>query len=130
MSASQASALDEISFQLAATLDTYDHDVAKMVETWLDMELYRTVSDEIEEIRRYSAALPQLSVPWVELLIAHGELVHSLWRLRFQEVESDRERLAEVRDRHTACVRSLKMRCVHMLARAGLQDSPGPGAFA
>ena len=130
MSASQASALDEISFQLAATLDTYDHDVAKMVETWLDMELYRTVSEEIEEIRRYSAAMPQLSVPWAELLIAHGELVHSLWRLRFQDVDSDRERLAEVRDRHTACVHSLKVRCVRMLARPAQQGSEGSGAFA
>jgi hypothetical protein len=123
MSASQASALDVISFQLAAALDTYDQDLEEMVETWLDMDLYGKVSDEIEEIRRYSAALPQLSVPWVELLIAHGELVHSLWRLRFQEVESDRERLAEVRDRHTACVRSLKARCVRMLARHAQQGA-------
>lgn len=117
MSASHASALDAIAFQLAAALDEYDEDVGRMVDTWLDMELYHRVSAEIEEIRGFSAALPQLSVPWVELLIAHAELVHSLWRLRFQEVGAHRERLDEVREHHSACVASLRSRCLRLMAR-------------
>lgn len=117
MSASQASALDAIGFQLAAALDEYERDVGRMVETWLDMELYQQVSDEIEEIRRYCTALPQLSVPWVELLIAHAELVHSLWRLRFDQVEADRERMIHVRASHAECLDSLRSRCMRVIAR-------------
>lgn len=117
MSVSQFQALDAIASQLASALEAYEEDVGGMVETWLDMERYQRVSAEIEEIRHFSAAVPQLSVQWVELLIAHAELVHSLWRLRFQEVDTDRERLREVRARHAACVESLRVRCARLPAR-------------
>ena len=117
MSASHASALDAIAFQLAAALDRYGEDVERMVDTWLDMELYGRVSDQVEDIRVLSAALPQLSICWVELLIAHAELVHSLWRLRFREEAADRERLDAVHARHSACVASLKNRCLRTLVR-------------
>lgn len=118
MSASHAPALDAIAFQLVAALEQYDEDVGRMVDTWLDMELYQRVSAQIEDIRHYSAALPQLGVHWVELLIAHAELVHSLWRLRFQEVDADREQLETVRARHAACVASLRSRCSRVVERS------------
>lgn len=118
MSASHAPVLDAIAFQLAAALDRYEQDVESMVESWLDMELYGRVSEEVEEIRVFCAALmPQVSVHWVELLIAHAELVHSLWRLRFREDSADGERLREVRSRHDACVASLRARCIRLLTR-------------
>ena len=118
MSASHAPELDAITLQLAAALEDYEQHVSAMVDAWLDMDLYRHVSDEIEEIRMLSAALPQLSVHWVELLITHAELVHSLWRLRFQEDEGDRARLGEVRARHADCIASLRARCLRLLARS------------
>jgi hypothetical protein len=117
MSASHAPALDAIAFQLAALLEKYDQTVAAMIDTWLDMDLYREVSEQVEQVRAYSAALPQLSVHWVELLIAHAELVHSLWRLRFQEGGAQREKLDEVRARHADCVASLRGRCIRLLTR-------------
>ena len=118
MSAFEAPALDAIAFQLAAALEKYDQDVARMVDTWLDMDLYHEVSEEIDQIRMYSAALPRLSVGWVELLIAHAELVHSLWRLRFQEDGADRTRLEEVHARHAECVEFLRVRCLRLLVRS------------
>jgi hypothetical protein len=118
MSAHDAPAFDAIAFQLAAALDRYDQDVGAMVETWLDMELYRCVSDEVEHIRLLSASLPQLSVAWVELLIAHAELVHSLWRLRFNDDATDRVKLDEVRARHNDCVQSLRKRCLRLMSRS------------
>ena len=117
MSATQAPALDAIAFQLAAALEQYGNDVERMVDTWLDMELYQQVSDQVEHVRMLSAALPQLSVHWVELLITHAELVHSLWRLRFQEDGSDRAKLLAVRERHASCVSSLRGRCLRLITR-------------
>lgn len=117
MSASHAPALDAIAFQLAVALERYGEDVERMVDTWLDMELYGSVSDQIEQIRMYSAAVPQLSVSWVELLIAHAELVHSLWRLRFRADDADRERIEQLRQRHAGCVASLKSRVLRVLCR-------------
>jgi len=37
------------------------------------MERYRTVGECIEDIRRYAAALPTVSVQFVALLIAHDQ---------------------------------------------------------
>lgn len=116
MTASSAPALDAIAFQLAARLEDYEGDVDRMVDTWLDMELYQEVSARIEEIRAMTTAVPQLSVPWVELLVAHAELVHSLWRLRFQELDADRVLLQQVRSRHVDCVRTMRSRCLRLLA--------------
>lgn len=118
MSASEAPALDAIAFQLVAALEEYDVGAADMVDTWPDMERYRRVSEQIDRIRLYSAALPSLSVHWVELLIAHAELVHSLWRLRFREDGADRERLHQVREHHGHCVESLRTRCLRVLTRS------------
>jgi hypothetical protein len=117
MSASHAPTLDAIALQLAAALDQYEREVASMIETWLDMELYGTVSERVEEIRMYSADLPQLSVQWVELLIAHAELVHTLWRLRFREDPQDRLHYEEVRARHAGCLDSMRRRCHRLLLR-------------
>ena len=116
MSASHAPALDAIALQLVAALEQYDRDVTAMVDTWLDLDRYHAASDQVEQVRLYAGALPALGVHWMELLIAHAELVHSLWRLRFQEVEADRLLLEEVRERHARCVESLRLRCLRLLA--------------
>jgi hypothetical protein len=117
MSASHAPALDAVAFQLAAGLEKYEQSVQRMVDSWLDMERYRTVSEEIEEIRMYSGALPQLSVPWVELLIAHAELVHCLWRGQLAGGLPDGRTLPQVREHHGDCVATLRSRCLRLIAR-------------
>lgn len=61
-------------------LATYEVHVRQLVSTWLDMDLYHTVSAEIDAIRAACGMLPELSVPWVALLVSHAELVHCLWR--------------------------------------------------
>ena len=119
MSAHSAPALDACVLQLAALLEGYEQDVRTMVDTWLDMDVYRRVSAEVEDIRMYCGNLPQLSVAWAELLIAHAELVHSLWRLRFRDADADRGVFQEVVARHGACVRSLRARCLRLLGRQG-----------
>lgn len=118
MSASHAPALDAIAFQLVASLEKYAADVGRMVDTWLDMDLYRDVSEQVEEIRLYSAALPAFSSAWVELLIAHAELVHSLWRLEFRENEAHYVKLKEVRSRHAESVERLQAACRRNLSHA------------
>lgn len=123
MSASHAPALDAIALQLAAALDKYEREVDAMVGSWLEMERYAEVSADIEQIRMYASALPQLSVFWVELLIAHAELVHCLWRSKFDAPE-ERPELAAVQKRHGSCVASLRRRCLHLLD----QGTTGAGA--
>lgn len=84
MSASQASALSAIAFQLAATLEAYEEDVAALVRFPLASDIYLRVSRHVDAMRMYSAALPSLSGAWVEVLIRHFELTHALLRAQKQ----------------------------------------------
>jgi hypothetical protein len=80
MSAPQHQALSAIAFQLAAALDNYEQDVHALVAASFDPELYRRISRQMDDMRMYAAALPQVSVAWVEVMIRHFELTHAMWR--------------------------------------------------
>jgi len=84
MSASQASALSAIAFQLVAALERYEGDVGRLVRNPADMELYQRTSRHVDDLRMYAGAFPSLSVAWVELLIRHFELTHGIWRQQQQ----------------------------------------------
>jgi hypothetical protein len=118
MSASPSQALDAIAFQLVAALEKYEADAATMVDTWPDLELYREVSAQIETIRMYSAALAEVRVQWVELLIAHAELIHFLWRVKYGESRDAQEQIASVREHHGDCVAALRNRCLRVIQRS------------
>ena len=123
MSASQAPALDAIALQLAAALDAYDRDAAAMVARWPDTELYRGLGEQLEKIRMYSNALPAAGVQWVELLIAHAELMHQLWQAQSGGTAYGRAQLAARRDRHADCVLALRNRCLQLVAQAGRHNT-------
>ncbi|HZN46750.1 MAG TPA: hypothetical protein VFB71_03940 [Ramlibacter sp.] len=113
MSASPAHALSAIAFQLAAALDAYEMEVAEMVRAPDDLDLYQRVSRRMDEMRRYAAALPMVSVAWVEVLICHFELTHSLWRMQQGRGVDDRRELLHARLRQ-ACER-LSRKCVQLM---------------
>lgn len=119
MSAPQSRALDAIALQLAAALDRYDQDVGRMMESWPDLDLYREVSDQIERIRMFSSALPEARVQWVELLVAHAELIHFLWREKYGEGRAGREAIAAVRGHHGDAIAALRHRSLRLAARPG-----------
>ncbi|GAB3650355.1 hypothetical protein [Ramlibacter alkalitolerans] len=118
MTASAAPILDAILIQLAAALEKYDEDSERLVRTWLDMDLYRDVSDQMDAIRMYSSLLPDVQVHWLELLIAHSELVHWLWRRDpAQAGVLQEERLADVRARHVDSIAALRERCLRTVSQ-------------
>lgn len=116
MSAPQAHALSAIAFQLAAALETYEGDVAKMVRAPRDPHLYRRVSRAMDEMRMYAAALPTVSVAWAEVLIRHFELTHAMWRSQ-QEGGAPAEQQALQAQLHDA-IRQLSRKCVQLMPTA------------
>lgn len=115
MSASQLPALSAIAFQLAATLATYEEHVAAMLHGPLDPESYRRASRDIDEMRMYAAALPTVSVAWVEVMIRHFELTHGLWRAQHEPAAPDLQLLhQQLRD----SVRRLSQKSAQLLASA------------
>lgn len=122
MSASQTPAMRATAIQAADALERYKLHVGRLAATWLDMELYGTVSAEIDEIQRYCRTVPALSLPWVALLISHAELIHCLWRSsqpgRGVPWEDRQRSLAD----HLASIDVLKERCDSLAPRH--EDAP------
>lgn len=116
MSGSDPQAIEATARHLVAALEEYERDARALVATWLDMDLYTTVSAEIDELKLCCSALPNLSVPWVSLLISHAELVHCLWRStqpRPPQPDEVERRLEE----HLECVRWLHARAERIVGR-------------
>jgi hypothetical protein len=56
-------------------------------------------------------------VQWVELLIAHSELVHLLWRVQYGEGGLVIEDTLHVRLHHTDALAALRNRCLRVVHR-------------
>jgi hypothetical protein len=127
MSAIESHAHDSVALQLAAALDQYEALTQETLAAWPDLERYRAMSDQVEQLRLYSAGLPQLRVQWVKLLIAHAELVHFLWRLQYGPAQAVHEQIAPVRDHHADCIAELRDHCLRLLGRSPEpQDGAAP----
>jgi len=85
---------------LLAALERYARHVAQLTTRWMDAELYNTVSEDVDAVRRGCQSLPGLNSAWVGLLIAHAELMHALW----QAASTPREAGAAERQRLLAKV--------------------------
>jgi hypothetical protein len=123
MTVSEFQAFHAIALQMAAALDTYEQDTQAMIAAWPDFDRYRTVSEEVDRLRMYSSGLPATSVQWAELLIAHAELVHYLWRNFYGSGGGSAEAFEGVRDHHADCIAALRSRCVRV-ARTGHLPAP------
>jgi hypothetical protein len=116
MAAFDAPALTAIAFQLAAALDAYEQDVSALVATSFDPERYRRVSRHMDAMRMYAAALPSLSVPWVELMIRHFELTHALWRA--QKDPAAAGELDPLLEQVRSAAQALSLRCTRLMPTA------------
>jgi len=115
MSAHPQPQLDAIALQLIAAVESYEREFERLLASWPDMEQYRAVSEGIDAVRLYAAALPSLSVQFVALLIAHAELVHALWQQTQGKAVVDRDELQPTWEQHQQCAASLRVRCKSLL---------------
>jgi hypothetical protein len=114
MSAADAPPLSVLAFQLAAALQTYEQEIAAMVQAPMDQDLYRRASRQLDRMRTYAASLPALSGAWVELMIRHFELSHGLWRQQGGEAVD----LAPLHEHLRAAIARLSRRCLQLVPAA------------
>ncbi len=100
-------------FLVAAALERYQASWDQLIETWFDRERFRTVNAELDEIRKLAAALPQLSVDMVEVIMRHAQLLHALVRTAGSRHAAQ---VTALRDKHLAAVDTIKKKCTRMLA--------------
>jgi hypothetical protein len=77
MSSSNSPQLNVVAFLLAAALERYQAALDRIREEQSDRNLWQEVNHQLGEIRNLAAALPQLAVDQMELLMRHIELLRS-----------------------------------------------------
>ena len=105
--------------QATSALARYERHVRRLAATWLDMELYARVSEEVDEIRRFSAVLPALAYPCTALLISHADLIHALWARSQPSAAPDSGEVDRRLEEHLHCIDALARRCVRLGAVDG-----------
>ncbi len=117
MSAPHFHALNAVVFQLVATLERYEQDLDMLMLDWPNTQRYEAMRMRMDEIQMYSSSVPSVAVAAVALLIAHSELVFSLWRSDPHAAPSGDE-LRRVGASHRATVESLRRQCLRELSRS------------
>lgn len=84
-------------------LDRYEVHVPLLLETWFDARQFRHSRELLCEVRDHAVAVPRLTVPVLELFIAHCEIVSLLWQESAQQA-SLAFQVSRALDRHAeAC---------------------------
>lgn len=101
-------------FQIVAELEVYERHAEDLAQTWLDMERYATFSRQADQLKNWCASVPELTGPWVSLLIAHADLVFGLWRMGERPV-TDCPEVRACLGKHREAVEGLRSRCMRLL---------------
>ena len=124
MSANQFPALHASSAREAlAVLARYERHVRRLTGNWLDMDLYNRVSEEIDEVKRFTMGLPALSYPFTALLISHADLIHALWARGLASADGDGQVVARRLEEHLNCIDVLARHCVTIAGLGGMEEA-------
>ena len=115
MSASHAPLVTAIAFQLSAALENYQMHIDGLKDPWSQRRQHDLVSKVFDEVRMLKGALPELSVPMVEVFIRHVELMKGLWLSGSNQEAGDMD---ELRRRHGAAVGAMRERCLRVFSHA------------
>ena len=117
MSAPPTHALSAIVFQLVATLERYELDVDALLSRWPDTAGYDATRKHMDNVQMFSSSVPSVAVAAVGLLIAHSELMFTLWRADPKAIQRS-DALHQARRGHRESVQALRRHCLRELARS------------
>ncbi len=113
MAHSNSPDLSVIEFLFAAALERYQTAWDELIEKWFDRDWFRTVNSELDEIRKHAAALPQLSVDVVEIVMRHAQLLRALVKTAGAKHAAQ---VSTLRSKHSAAIETLRVKCVRFLS--------------
>lgn len=119
MSASRFSSPQAAASHALAALERYRAHLRRLSTHWMDLELYRRVGHELDEIRQGCREVQEVAPAWVELLIAHAELVQNLWQSSRPGAPASAAARQEMLDKVAARVTALQDKCMRVQADAG-----------
>lgn len=108
-------------FDLVSALDTYALCATRLVETWFDMDVYARLGRQIDAIRAHGMAHGGMTVLSLQLVIAHTELLSTMWQ--HASVGVSAARIEEVQMRHAFAVEALRIAAAGPARGERLADS-------
>jgi hypothetical protein len=118
MSPANIPELSVAAFLLAAALERYQANWDRLVETWFDRQRCDLVNEELDEIRKLRASLPQLGADMMEVMMRHAQLLRSLLKAAALEGSAGAQ-VAALRQKHRSAIEAMRSKCLELFARDG-----------
>lgn len=106
-----ASTVDIHAFGALAALELYEAQLAALLQDRPAAGRRHRLREHMAALRHCCAGCAGLTVPWLDLMIAHFELLQRLDEGARPCTDADREALALAARRHQACLRELALAC-------------------
>lgn len=116
MSVVESRAFAAIALELLATLERYEADCARLATEGVGSEVYERANAAMDDIQRWSLALPALLLPSAALLIARSEFVQALWNRATGETQPPVRGVEEIAREHRLAIENLRRACWRQLA--------------
>ena len=113
MSQSNVSDSSVVEFLVAAALERYQASWDQLIDSWFDRNRFQAVNAELDEIRKLAAALPQLSVDLMEVIMRHAQLLRALVRTAGAKHAAQ---VTALRHKHQDAVEAIRCKCTLSLA--------------
>jgi len=108
--------LSVVAFLLAAALERYQANWDQLIESWFDRQRCDMVNQELDEIRKLRAALPQLGADMMEVMMRHAQLLRSLVKAATAEGGAASQ-VAALRQKHRSAIEAMRGKCLRLFAR-------------
>jgi hypothetical protein len=116
MSPANIPELSVVAFLLAAALERYQAHWDQLIESWFDRQRCDMVNQELDEIQKLRAALPQLGADMMEVMMRHAQLLRSLVRAAGAEGGAAAQ-VAALRRKHRSAIEAMRGKCLRLFAR-------------
>lgn len=122
----------EAARQLVAALDRYELKFRAMVDAGMDVGLYEEVSACLADIREAKTVIfSQVAPQSVDFVLAHTNLMTSLWNARLAQVRGEAVPFFDVqsetlRAEHDEAVEKLRLACQRIIGAKRVPDAPKP----
>lgn len=110
-SSDQAGTVDIHAFRALAALELYEAQLKLLLHDGAEPGSRYRLRENMAALRRCCAGCAGLTVPWLDLMISHFELLERLGEGARPRTESGEQALLQATRRHQACVRELAQAC-------------------
>ncbi|MBK6007329.1 hypothetical protein JJB11_14605 [Ramlibacter ginsenosidimutans] len=110
-SSDPASTVDIRAFRALAALELYEAQLKVLLHDPAEPGRRHRLREHMAELRRCCAGCAGLTVPWLDLMISHHELLERLDEGPRPRTDDHEQALARATRRHQACLRELAVAC-------------------